>query len=391
MHLQSPFTGLLLQTADTVCKSGRRLVGRVIDRLAPDCLLLPSLRRQPKILTHEHLDCSVRPLTLLELWSEIGFDKAKTVPFPDDLLLQWQTVAGSAKGKRQEVADRYQEYVAGFASASLKNYVDCIVWTVLPVMQSAKNLYRITRERLEDAIEDGVIAMELRFAPQLHTAGGLTLDEVMQAVVKAVEEFQAVLPVKLIICSLRHENRDMCRQLVDLAIRYKEHVSKFDLAGDEHANPGVLEWWLEETARLAEHGIGRTVHLWETEVPTDEDIDRLEKGGIDVVGHAIRGRNHGDRIATVCPTSNVVTGQIRHFARHPINSMLFDGVRVTIDTDGTLFTRTSATREYLLLKRHFGWGKTEFLVCNLTALQQIEMDPAVKQRLRARLLRDYCR
>lgn len=386
----SPVGELLFQTAASVFNSGRRAVRRVFDRNAPDCLKLPWIRRQPKILTHEHLDCSVRPLTLLELWSEIGFEKAATVPFPAELLHAWHA-AGNNPRKRRAVADQYQDYVAGFASASLKNYVDCIVWTVLPAMQTATNLYRITNERLEDAATDGVIAMELRFAPQLHTAGGLSLDEVMQAVVSAVENFPVELPVKLIICSLRHEDRAMCKQLVDLAIRYKKHVSKFDLAGDEHANPGVLDWWLEETARLVEHGIGRTVHLWETEEPTAEDLERLENGNINVVGHAIRGKRHGDRIATVCPTSNVVTGQVSHFARHPIDRMFFDGARVTIDTDGTLFTRTCATKEYMLLNRYFGWGNTEFLVCNLTALQQIEMDPAVKQRLRARLLRGYCR
>ncbi len=360
----------------------------LLGRLAPTTFLLPGLRKLPKILTHEHLDCSVRPLTLLELWSEIGFEKASTVPFPGDLLNAWHK-AGSNSRQRMKVAKLYQKYIATFASASLKNYVDCIVWTVLPAMQSADNLYRITRERFEDAIEDGVIAMELRFAPQLHTAGGLSLDEVMAAVIRAVDE--SPIPVKLIICSLRHENRDMARQLVDLAIRHKTYVSKFDLAGDEHANPGVLDWWLDETARLAEHGIALTVHLWETESDTDQDYERLKKAGITVIGHAIRGKHHGDRIAAVCPTSNVVTGQIESFANHPIDEMLFTGVRLTIDTDGTLFTLTSATNEYFLLAKHFGWGKTEFLVCNLTALEQIPLDPLLKQQLRGRLIRAYCR
>lgn len=353
----------------------------------PSRWLNAKLRKLPKILTHEHLDCSVRPLTLLEIWSEIGFEKAVTVPFPARLLETWSS-AKTAAAKKVAALD-YQRYIAGFASASLKNYVDCIVWTVLPAMQTAEHLYRITSERIEDAIEDGVIAMELRFAPQLHTAGGLTLDQVMDSVVRAVDE--SPIPVKLIICALRHENREMARQLVDLAIRYKKYVSKFDLAGDEHANPGVLDWWIEETARLAEHGIELTVHLWETEEETDEDQRKLEEAGIEVLGHAIRGKHHGNRIATVCLTSNEVTGQVDNVANHPIDDMFFDGVRLTIDTDGTLFTQTSATREYFLLKTYFKWTNTQFLVCNLTALEQIPLDPRVKQNLRSRLVRAYCR
>lgn len=362
---------------------------QLLDRSASTRRQMRQLQRLPKILTHEHLDCSVRPLTLLELWSEIGFEKASTVPFEPRLLASWKR-AGTDRKKRTAVANRYQNYIAGFASASLKNYVDCIVWTVLPVMQTAENLYRITCERLEDAITDGVIAMELRFAPQLHTAGGLSLDEVMAAVIRAVDQYKDVLPVKLIVCALRHENRDMARQLTDLAIRHKSHVSKFDLAGDEHANPGVLDWWMEEASRLAEHGIGLTVHLWETESSTDEDLARLDSAGVLVLGHGIRGKGHGNRIATVCLTSNLVTGQVKNIDDHPIDTMFFDGVRLTIDTDGTLFTLTSLTREYFLLRIHFGWGNTEFLVCNLTALEQIPLEPSIKQGLRARLVRAYC-
>lgn len=343
-----------------------------------------TIQNFPKMLTHEHLDCSLRPQTMLELWDQLGFDNAQQVKFPQEIPEAWAK-AGKSKGKRQAVARQYQEWIAGHASASLKYYVDAIVCHALPLMQTEENLTRITRERIEDAVADGIVAMELRFAPQLHTWQGLSLDAVMQAVIAGIKD--SPIPVKLIVCALRHQDGKMARRLSNLAIKYRKHVAKFDLAADEHANPGVLKWWIKPAMDARKHGIEPTVHLWETEEPTAQDIKLLEKYNIQVLGHGIRGSLQGNRICTVCPTSNVVTGQIKSLQEHPINKMYERGVRVTIETDGTLFTQTDLTNEYRLLNKAFGWGKEHFLRCNLTAIEQSQFSGRVKSRLR-RQMRD---
>ena len=54
----------------------------------------------------------------------------------------------------------------------------------LSVMQQPDAIRRIVVEACTDAVDDGVRYLELRFAPMLHTDGGLQLAEVMDAVLE---------------------------------------------------------------------------------------------------------------------------------------------------------------------------------------------------------------
>ncbi|SRR5579875_436220 len=358
------------------------------------------MRKLPKGQIHEHLDCSLDPRYMLTRWYERGFENA-TIRFPKSVVLNWQAAqelrsARNRKGNgelieklEKRAARTYQNWLARFASKSLANYVQAVVDHVLPIMQDSIALYEITRKRIQDAVEDGHIFLELRFAPQLHTMGGLTLDQVMDAVVEAVKE--SPIPVKLIVCSLRHEGdkavmkHNPVADLVDLAIRYMPYVGGFDLAADEHKYPGVLDWWLPEAERARKAGLKLTIHLWETDEPTATDLERLNEAGICRIGHGDRGDCQGDRVLEVCPTSNVVTGQYPSFAEHPVDRFYRAGKRVTVNTDGTLFTRTDLTGEYLRLQKYFGWGLRDFYTVNVTALEATSFDEATKARLRAKL------
>jgi|GEM_PF-428905 Adenosine deaminase len=403
-------------------------------------LSIRQMRRLLKILIHEHLDCSLRPRTMLELWSKKGFDQAK-IPFPADVLDRWnradQSFGLERRRLRVEAVTNYQKFLVTFASASLANYVQAIVDHVLPLMQSKENLTRITRERIEDAAKDGIIGMELRFAPQLHTWGGLSLEEVMDAVLEGAKDCPFAL--KLIVCALRHENGDTAHKLARLCIKYRRYVGLFDLAADEAANPGLLRWWLKAylllLVELEQKGIKQdmdcTNHLWETNNATDEDIellDMLEGNRPDVlrtllaealadaqmnfagkafdnlvdaiqrrlkrrkkrVGHGLRGNDRQDkRVLELCPTSNHVTGQVAKFSDHPIDKFLREGKLVTVNTDGTLFTEVQLSDEYRKLQEAFGWTLADFLRVNVTALEASSFSKSVKARLRAKLSRTY--
>lgn len=396
------------------------------------------MRSLPKIMLHEHLDCSLRPRTMLELWEKRGFENAK-IAFPASVLDTWRlasTKSGAEKRRlRDQAAREYQKFLVGFASQSLANYVQAIVDHVLPLMQSKSNMTRITSERIDDAIADGIAGMELRFAPQLHTWEGLSLDEVMESVITGTQT--SPFPLKLILCALRHEDGEMARKLADLCVKYQRHVGVFDLAADEKANPGLLKWWLKAALYVKTlcPRILITIHLWETDEPTDRDIALLKGfevllaemtrrvngarlaqddawkladeiveqklpallagshgdagSGLLRIGHGFRGDRQGERLLEVCPTSNVVTGQVASLAAHPVDKLHRDGKRVTINTDGTLFTEVQLTDEYLKLQDTFGWTPADFLKVNLTALEASSFSQKDKARLRSALKRAY--
>ncbi len=399
------------------------------------------MRSLPKIMLHEHLDCSLRPRTMLELWESLGFEKAK-IAFPADVLETWRragTESGTARRRsRAAAAASYQKFLVGFASQSLANYVNAIVDHVLPLMQTPANLTRITKERVDDAIADGIAGMELRFAPQLHTWGGLSLEQVMDAVIAGTKT--SPFPLKLTLCALRHENGEMARKLADLCVKYQRHVGVFDLAADEKANPGLLKWWLKAAlyVKLLAPKMLITIHLWETDEPTDQDIallrgfeDLLKESNTRAaklgarasaddlwavadqvvetlyptlssvegdaadgelrIGHGFRGNRQGNRLLEVCPTSNVVTGQVASFGEHPIDRLYREGKRVTVNTDGTLFTEVQLSDEYRKLQEEFGWTPADLLAVNLHALEGSSFSKRDKSRLRALLKRAYSR
>ena len=64
-------------------------------------------------------------------------------------------------------------------SGSLERYLETFDHTVA-VMQRADHLTRVARECVEDLAADGVVYAEVRYAPEQHLEGDLTLEEVVR-------------------------------------------------------------------------------------------------------------------------------------------------------------------------------------------------------------------
>jgi hypothetical protein len=117
------------------------------------------IRAMPKVLLHDHLDGGLRPETVIDLADDIGYSDLPT----------------------RDPAELTQVLTAGAHRGHLNLYLDAFRHTV-GVMQTRHALYRVAREAAEDLADDGIVYAEVRFAPELHTELGLTLDEVVHAV-----------------------------------------------------------------------------------------------------------------------------------------------------------------------------------------------------------------
>jgi adenosine deaminase len=72
------------------------------------------------------------------------------------------------------------------------------------VLQREDDIRRVAREFAEDLAADGIVHGEVRYAPELSTAGGLSYDEVLAAILAGFEDGPADVEVRLIVCALRH-------------------------------------------------------------------------------------------------------------------------------------------------------------------------------------------
>ena len=118
---------------------------------------LDTIRSAPKALLHDHLDGGLRPATIVDLASEYGHE----LPTTDvDELTTW--------------------FRRGADRKSLELYLETFQHT-FGVMQERDAIIRVAAECAEDLAADGVAYAEVRYAPELSTEHGLTLDEVVAA------------------------------------------------------------------------------------------------------------------------------------------------------------------------------------------------------------------
>jgi len=163
------------------------------------------LNALPKVELHLHLDCS----------------------------MSFESVHALVPGMTPE------RYRAEFlAPKKCKNLVDYFRYLAPPLalLQTREALRIQTIDLMRQLAADNVIYAEMRFAPQLHRQTGLTTDEVVEAVLAAVEEGRAHYPVevRLILCTLRPEDTASGLDLVRIADKHRDRgVGGFDLAGDE--------------------------------------------------------------------------------------------------------------------------------------------------------------
>jgi adenosine deaminase len=331
-------------------------------------------RELPKVALHDHLDGGLRPETLLELANVAGVSLPAESP----------SLLGKAIAERAN-------------SGTLTGYLETFGWTVA-VMQTAESLTRIACEAVEDLAADGVVLAELRFAPLLHTGGGLTPRQAIEAVTKGLAEGtrRTGLPAGLILCALRH--RDEAQVIVDLFERSRienELVIGIDLAGPEEGFPVEAH---PAIAQLAKRCPGAPITIHAGEAAGSSSIWSAVLAGARRIGHGTRLIDdiRGDRallralrakgiLLEVCVSSNCQTGAVRSWSDHPLSAFLNEGVKVSIDADNRLISATSHSEEARIAHSTFGLTKLQLLqVARGSAISSF-MPAAARRRALARI------
>jgi adenosine deaminase len=270
-------------------------------------------------------------------------------------------------------------------------YLEPFAHTVA-VMQSPEALHRVAFECVEDLAADNVVYAEVRFAPELHLAGGLSLDEVVDAVLagfadgeKAAAAEGHPIVVRCLVTAMRHAARS--RDIAELAIRFRDKgVVGFDIAGAEAGYPptrhlDAFEYMRSQNARF-------TIHAGEAfGLPSIHEA--LAYCGADRLGHGVRivddievlpdGTAVLGRLAAIlrdkriplemCPSSNVQTGAVESIESHPFDLLARLRFRVTVNTDNRLMSDTTMSQEMLRLVEAFGYGWSDLERFTINAMK----------------------
>lgn len=333
--------------------------------------LTPALIKQlPKIDLHCHLDGSV---SLQQVQRNLAL---LSEPLPETIL------------KKLIVAPQQCE--------NLTEYLQCFEM----LKRSLSNQQLILLGVLDicrQASEEHLVYLELRFSPYHLSSEQFSMEEVVLAVIEAVQQAQQHYPVKvgIILCMMRSRSLQINQQVLQLSLKYRAAICGVDLAGNEQKYPTKLYQILLN--EVVQAGLPLTVHAGETGNP-DNIRDAVQQGA-KRIGHGIAAMQDEQLIQLLatkgvtlelCPVCNVQTRASHSWAAYPFATFFKEQqLHVTINTDNRTVSNTSLTREFLTLQEHFGLTVEEMKQLTLNSLAASFTSEQEKQRLARQITDAY--
>lgn len=322
---------------------------------------------------HVHLDGSLRETTLVELARTQG---------------AWP----------RGLAD--DAYAARLRFREGMSLAECLRRFEAPValLQSAASLRRAACELVEDSHLDGAHHIEVRLSPPLHTRGGLSPDEVIEAVLSGLELGEARAAqtspgdrasARIIVTVLEGMTGDVAAALVALAARHAGGVTGVDLAGDEALFDAGRYRRAFSMARDA--GLGLVVHAGEGH-GAEHIRDAVMELGAQRIGHGTSASRDPSVVSLlaergvtveVCLSSNVHTGAVERLELHPLRALLARGVRAVLATDNRFFSSTTLSREYDLARERLGVTSEDVAALVMESARAAFLPEVEKRALRA--------
>ena len=359
------------------------------------------IKQAPKVALHDHLDGGLRPKTVVELADRAGYSGLPETD-PEKLGVWFRDAADSG---------------------SLPRYLETFDHTIA-VMQTKDALRRVAAESIEDLAADGVVYAETRFAPEQHLRGGLTLDQVVEAVNEGCREGEERAAVAghfikagtLVTAMRQNTEPGHSLEIAKLAVRHRDSgVAGFDIAGPELGFSPDLH--AEAFKYLREQFFRFTIHAGEADGPASiaaavlngadrlghgvriiEDIDFSEVDGAgddeDTLANAKLGRIaayvRDKRIALeVCPSSNLQTGIAETMAGHPIQRLYDLDFNLTVNCDNRLMSGTTMSRELGLLVEAFQWDLADLELVALNAIDAAFIAHDVRDAIADQIINGY--
>jgi adenosine deaminase len=294
-------------------------------------------RTFPLIDLHRHLDGNVRLETILDLGSQ------HNLPLP----------AGDVEGLRPHVQLTPSEG-EGSVVPGVMAFIARFRW-MTEVLVDYDACRRVAYENVEDARQEGIQYIELRFSPWfMAETHGLDPTGVVEAVADGAEAGARDFGVKVKLIGIlsRTYGVEAAWKELEALLQHRERLAALDLAGDEANWPA--ERFVQHFRQARDAGWQITVHAGEAAGP-DSIWQAIRGLGAARIGHGVAAiqdpalldymAEHQIGIES-CLTSNVQTTTVPDYARHPIRLFLERGVLATLNTDNPGISAIDLAHEY---------------------------------------------
>ncbi|GKX67881.1 adenosine deaminase [Inconstantimicrobium mannanitabidum] len=322
----------------------------------------------PKIDLHCHLDGSVRPETIIDI------ARKENIIIPSD-----------------DIEEIKRLVIAPPDCESLDEYLK-VFELPCSVMQTKESLRRVAFELYEDAAKENVKYMEVRFAPLVHTAKGLTIEEVIGSVILGMKDAEKLYGIRgnIILGAMRFHSIDKAIELFEAGKKFlSKGVAAVDLCASELA--GFSQEFKEPIALAKQYGYRITIHAGETGIGKNV-LDAVEILEAERIGHGVYITDCKEAYDIVkkkgitleiCPTSNVQTKAVSSYKTHPFSDFYKDGIKVTLNTDNRTVSNIDMTHECGVLFNEFNMSEEDYKNIYLNSVEASFTDEATKQWLRS--------
>jgi adenosine deaminase len=255
---------------------------------------------------------------------------------------------------------------------------------------------RVAYENVEDAYQEGIDYIELRFSPLfMAEPHGLDPKGIVEGIIDGInkgrEDFD--IQVNLIGIISRTYGPELGWKELEALLEYRDHIAALDLAGDEVNFPGTL--FVDHFNEAKKAGWNITVHAGEETGP-DSIWQAVEELGAQRIGHGVSAIQDPKLMDFLREskigiesnlTSNLQTRIIDQYPDHPLKEFLKTGLLATINSDDPGISAIDLRYEYEIAAPASGLDQDLIKQAQRNSLEIAFLDQTSKDELLSKAAR----